>query len=158
MYQAMLDESRKIGTFGHGFTYSGHPVAAAVALKTLEIYAREKIIEQAAAKTPQFQARLKALADHPLVGEARGLGLIGAVELVADKKTKRAFESKTGVGARCVGEAQAAGLLTRALGDSVALCPPLVIAPPEIDEMFDRLTLALDRTLDWATRERLLAG
>src|SRR5262249_53141152 len=72
MYQAMLDESRKIGVFGHGFTYSGHPVAAAVALKTLEIYARERMVEQVRQKAPQFQARLKALGQHPLVGEARG--------------------------------------------------------------------------------------
>src|SRR3984893_16749681 len=96
MYQAMLDESRKIGTFGHGFTYSGHPVAAAVALKTLEIYARERIAEQATRKAPQFQARLAALGHHPLVGEARGLGLVGAVELVADKAGKRSFEAKAG--------------------------------------------------------------
>ena len=75
MYQAMLAESRKVGSFGHGFTYSGHPVAAAVALKTLEIYARERIVEKVAAKVPQFQARLHALAAHPLVGEARGLGI-----------------------------------------------------------------------------------
>src|SRR5215468_1302049 len=73
MYQALLDESRKIGTFGHGFTYSGHPVAAAVALKTLEIYARERIAEAVAAKAPRFQGRLQALASHPLVGEARGI-------------------------------------------------------------------------------------
>src|SRR5262249_59977427 len=72
MYQAMVDESRKIGTFGHGFTYSGHPVAAAVALKALDIYARERIAEQVARKAPQFQARLAALSKHPLVGEARG--------------------------------------------------------------------------------------
>src|SRR6185503_5439169 len=89
MYEAMLVESRKIGTFGHGFTYSGHPVPAAVALKTLEIYAREKIVEQVAAKAPKFQARLKKLAEHPLVGETRGLGLIGGVELVADKRSKK---------------------------------------------------------------------
>src|ERR1700716_3868119 len=89
MYQALLDESRKIGAFGHGFTYSGHPVAAAVALKALGVYARERIAEQAARKAPQFQARLAALGEHPLVGDARGLGLIGAVELVADKKAKR---------------------------------------------------------------------
>src|SRR6266567_4623903 len=76
MYEALLTESRKIGTFGHGFTYSGHPVAAAVALKTLEIYARDRVIEQAAAKAPQFQARLHGLGAHPLVGEARGIGLI----------------------------------------------------------------------------------
>jgi 4-aminobutyrate--pyruvate transaminase len=158
MYQAMLTESRKIGTFGHGFTYSGHPVAAAVALKTLEIYARDRLVEQAAAKSPQFQARLKALGAHALVGEARGLGLIGAVELVADKKTGRAFDPKAGVGAQCAREAEAAGLMVRALaGDAIAVCPPLVIAPGEIDELFDRLTCALDRTLDWATRERIVA-
>jgi 4-aminobutyrate---pyruvate transaminase len=158
MYQAMLDESRKIGTFGHGFTYSGHPVAAAVALKTLEIYVRERIVEAVAAKIPQFQSRLKALGVHPLVGEARGLGLVGAVELVADKRSKRSFDAKAGVTARCAGFAQEEGLIVRALADAITLCPPLVIAPPQIDEMFDRLTRALDRTLDWATREKLLAS
>lgn len=157
MYQAMLAESRKIGTFGHGYTYSGHPVAAAVALKTLEIYAREKIFDRVADKAPQFQARFKALGDHPLVGEARGVGLIGAVELVADKKSKRSFEAKSGVGARCVAFAQEEGLLTRAVGgDNIALCPPLIISPAEIDDMFERYTRALDKTLDWATKEKLL--
>jgi len=159
MYQAMLAESRKIGTFGHGYTYSGHPVAAAVALKTLEIYAREKIVEKVAMKAPQFQAHFKALGDHPLVGEARGIGLIGAVELVADRKTKRSFEAKAGVGARCVAFAQEEGLLTRAVaGDNIALCPPLIISPEEIDDMFERLARALDRTLDWAVKEKLLGA
>jgi 4-aminobutyrate--pyruvate transaminase len=157
MYQAMLAESRKIGTFGHGYTYSGHPVAAAVALKTLEIYARDNIFDKAAAKAPQFQAHFAALGDHPLVGEARGVGLIGAVELVADRKTKKSFDAKSGVGARCVAFAQEEGLLTRAVGgDNIALCPPLIITPDEIDDMFARLTRALDRTLDWAKREKLL--
>src|SRR5207237_658889 len=96
MYQAMLDESRKIGVFGHGFTYSGHPVAAAVALKALDIYARERIVDQVVAKSPQFQARLMALGQHPLVGEARGLGLVGGIELVADKTSKRSFEPRAG--------------------------------------------------------------
>ena len=157
MYQAMLDESRKIGTFGHGFTYSGHPVAAAVALKALDIYARERIAEQAARKAPQFQARLAALGDHPLVGDARGLGLIGAVELVADKNTKRAFDAKAGVGPRAVRFAEEEGLILRFIvGDILSICPPLVIAPAEIDELFDRLARALDRTLDWVRRERLM--
>jgi 4-aminobutyrate--pyruvate transaminase len=157
MYQAMLDESRKIGTFGHGFTYSGHPVAAAVALKALEIYARERIAEQAGRKAPHFQARLAALGRHPLVGEARGLGLIGAVELVADKRTKSSFDPKAGVGARAVRFAEEEGLIVRFIvGDIVSICPPLIIAPAEIDELFDRLGRALDRTLDWAKRERLL--
>ena len=79
MYQALLAESKKIGVFGHGFTYGGHPVSAAVALKAIEIYARDRIFETAAARAPQFQARLQKLNAHPLVGEARGLGLIGGV-------------------------------------------------------------------------------
>ena len=157
MYQAMLEESRKIGTFGHGFTYSGHPVAAAVALKALDIYARERIAERVAQKTPQFGKRLAALGDHPLVGEARGFGLVGAVELVADKAAKRSFEAKAGVGPRAVRFAEEEGLIVRFLaGDLVSICPPLIIAPAEIDELFDRLGRALDRTLDWAKRERLL--
>jgi 4-aminobutyrate--pyruvate transaminase len=156
MYQALLDESRKIGTFGHGFTYSGHPVAAAVALKALEIYARERLVEAAAQKAPQFQARLHRLGEHALVGEARGLGLIGAVELVADKATKRSFDPKAGVGPRAVRFAEEEGLMVRFLaGDAISICPPLVITPAEIDELFDRLGRALDRTLDWVRRERL---
>src|SRR5262249_12677420 len=91
VYQALLAESKKIGVFGHGFTYGGHPGSAAVALKALEIYARDRIFAKAAERAPQFQGRLAALGNHPLVGEARGLGLIGGVELVADKPTKRAF-------------------------------------------------------------------
>jgi 4-aminobutyrate---pyruvate transaminase len=158
VYQAMLDESRKIGTFGHGFTYSGHPVAAAVALKTLEIYAREHIVQRAAQLAPQFERRLRALGEHPLVGEARGVGLVGAIELVADKATKRSFEPKAGVGPRAVAFAQEEGLILRSMpGDVISICPPLVISPSEIDELFDRLVRALNRTVDSATRERLLA-
>lgn len=158
-YQAMLDESRKIGTFGHGFTYSGHPVAAAVALKALDIYARERIAEQAVRKAPQFQGRLSALGKHPLVGEARGIGLVGGVELVADKKTKRSFEPKAGVGARAVLYTEEEGLIVRSLlGDILSICPPLIIAPAEINELFDRLERALDRTLAWVKHERLIDG
>lgn len=156
MYQALLDESRKIGAFGHGFTYSGHPVAAAVAVKTLEIYARERLFEAVTLKAPRFQARLNALAQHALVGEARGLGLIGAIELVADKASKRSFDPKSAVAPRAVQLAEEEGLIVRALaGDSISICPPLVITPAEIDELFDRLGRALDQTLDWARRERL---
>ena len=159
MYQALLIESRKIGTFGHGFTYSGHPVAAAVALKTLDIYARERMVEKVAAKAPRFQAKLFALADHPLVGQARGLGLIGAVELVADKATRRSFEPSRGVGARVMRFAEDEGLIVRAVGgDNIAVCPPLIISEAEIDDLFARLGRALDRTLDWARREGLFAG
>ncbi|MBY0363434.1 aminotransferase [Phreatobacter sp.] len=158
MYQATIIESKKIGTFGHGFTYSGHPVGAAVALKTLEIYERDRIIEKSAAKTPQFQAHLKALADHPLVGEARGMGLVGALEMVAHKPTKKAFEPKAGIGAYATMVAQEEGLIIRNLGDSLAVCPPLIITPEEIDDLFDRLARTLDRTLDKVKAEGLLGA
>jgi 4-aminobutyrate---pyruvate transaminase len=156
MYEALLAESKKIGVFGHGFTYGGHPVSAAVALKTIEIYVRDRIIEKAAKRAPLFQARLMALNQHPLVGEARGLGLIGGVELVADKASKRSFEPQHGVGARVVRFAEDEGLIVRSVaGDILTLSPPLIINAAQIEELFDRLTRALDKTLDWVTRERL---
>jgi len=159
MYQALIVESRKIGVFGHGFTYSGHPVAAAVAVKTMEIYKRDKIFEAAAARAPQFQKRLMALGDHPLVGEARGMGLVGAIELAGDKRAKKPFDPKKGVGAAVVRNAEAEGLIVRVIaGDIISVCPPLIIKPAEIDELFDKLGRALDKTLDWAKREQLLAA
>jgi len=159
MYGALVDESRKLGTFGHGFTYGGHPVAAAVALKTLEIYARDRVFEQAAAKAPRFQAGLRKLGEHPLVGEARGMGLVGGVELVGEKAGKRGFDPKRGVALRAVGFAQEEGVISRALGgDTLSICPPLIISDSEIDEMFARLTRGLDRTYAWARGEGLIAG
>jgi 4-aminobutyrate--pyruvate transaminase len=156
MYQALLVESKKIGGFGHGFTYGGHPVSAAVAVKTLEIYARDRIFEKAAKRAPLFQARLKALGEHPLVGEARGLGLIGGVELVANKTSKRSFLPQLNVGAEVVRFAEEEGLIVRSvMGDVLTLSPPLVISAVEIEELFDRLTRALNKTLDWVTRGSL---
>lgn len=159
MHEAMLTESRKLGTFGHGFTYSGHPVAAAVANKTLEIYKRDRILDQVRAKTPAFEARVRKLAEHPIIGDARSIGLVAGFELDADKKAKRPFDPKKGVAAQVVKFAEAEGLIVRALaGDIVSVCPPLVITSQEIDELFDRLGRAFDRTLEWAKRERLLAA
>ncbi len=152
------EESGKIGTFGHGFTYSGHPVASAVALKTIEIYQERRIIDHVRAMAPHFQKRLRALAGHPLVGEAIGRGLIGAVELVADKATKKNFEPAKQVGATVARFAEEAGLIIRPLlGDRIAFCPPLVIDEAEIEELFARFDKALAKTLDWATKEKLVA-
>ena len=155
IYDAMLDESRKIGTFGHGFTYSGHPVGSAIAVKTLEIYERDNIIGHVQGIIPSFWRRLEAIRELPLVGEVRGKGLVAGIELVADRPTKRAFEAKRAVGARAVAFAQDEGLIVRNLGDTIAVCPPLVITPVEIDEMFDRLDRALARTEEWVRREGL---
>ncbi len=155
MYEAMLAESRKIGTFGHGNTYAGHPVAAAVALKTLEIYERDGIYAHANALIPAFQKRLKALADHPLVGEARGVGLVGGIELVADKATKRAFSPKQGVAPKTVVFGQEEGVIVRAIGDTLAICPPLIIKADEVEDMFDRIGRALDKAEAWVRKEGL---
>lgn len=156
--EALVAQSAKIGVFGHGFTYSGHPVAAAVGLKTIEIYERINILGHVDDITPHFQKRLRALGDHPLVGEARGMGLVGAVELVADKPSKRAFQPSQGVTPKVVAFAQDEGLIVRAIGDAVAICPPLVITEAEIDELFDRLARALDRGEEWVARENLRAA
>jgi len=150
MYQAMLDQSRAIGTFGHGFTYSAHPVAAAVAVETLKIYEERNLFAHVRAVAPTFLKRLNALAEHPLVGEAKGVGLIGAVELVADKATKASHPPAQMTGQACANFAQAEGLFVRALlGDRVAFCPPLIITDAEINEMFDRFVRALDKTQAW---------
>jgi 4-aminobutyrate---pyruvate transaminase len=158
LYQAMLDESRKLGTFGHGYTYTAHPVGCAVALKTLEIYKRDKIVETARRNGILFEERFRRLADHPLVGEVRAKGLIGAAELVADKKTKRAFVPAQQLGAAMVRFAQGHGLVCRTLGDSVALCPPLIITPDQINEMFDMYERALADTEAWVRKEALRAA
>jgi 4-aminobutyrate--pyruvate transaminase len=155
VYQAMLDESRKIGAFAHGFTYGGHPVSAAIALKTLEIYERDDFYGRVKQLAPKFQARLLALADHPLVGEVRGMGLMGAVELVADKRTKRPFDPRIALGTRASALVQGEGLITRTIGDTLALCPAYIITEDEIDEMFDRLARGLDRAEAMVSQEGL---
>ena len=156
MYQAALEESRKIGTFGHGFTYSGHPVSCAVALKTLEIYERDDIIGHVRAVSPAFTSRLAALGDHPLVGQARGIGLIGGLELVADKGQRRSFPASLGLAAKCAALALDEGLMIRALGgDVLALCPPLVINEDEIGQMFDAVERTLERAEAWVAKDGL---
>ncbi|WP_377845229.1 aspartate aminotransferase family protein [Bosea sp. UC22_33] len=157
IYDVLVDQSRKIGTFGHGNTYAGHPVGCAVAVKTLEIYQRDRIVEHVEKVSPTFLRRLIKLNEHPLVGEAKGVGLIGGAELVKDKQTKASFETKKGVGAKAVAYALEEGFITRAMGDRLAFCPPLVINEAEIEEMFNRCERALDKTLNWAKAEGLLA-
>ncbi|HSC59810.1 MAG TPA: aminotransferase [Rhizomicrobium sp.] len=152
-------ESGKIGTLGHGFTYSGHPVASAVALKTIEIYQERDILGHVRKVSPRFQQRLAKLAEHPMVGEIQGVGLIGGIELVADKKTKATFDPAKAVAPTFAKFIEAEGLITRPLmGDRIALCPPLIISESEIDEMFDRYERGLAKGLDWAKRENLVAA
>ena len=134
------------GEFYHGFTYSGHPVAAAVALENIRILREEKIIERVKTRTaPYLQSRWRELAEHPLVGEARGVGMLGALELVADKKSRQRF-AQPGVGMLCREHCFNKGLVMRAVGDSMIISPPLVISEAEIDELIDKVQHCLDAT------------
>ena len=147
IYQAMLVESDKIGTFGHGFTYGGHPVAAAVALETLKIYEERDIVGQVRSVQGALQSGLRGFADHPLVGEARGIGLIGALELVKDKKTKEPFDASHNVAAHLAARCQAHGLIIRPIINCIAFAPPLIVTEADIAEMMAAVGKALDDTL-----------
>jgi 4-aminobutyrate--pyruvate transaminase len=154
MYQAIADQSADVGVFGHGYTYSGHPLGCAVALKTLEIYERDRIFEHAAALGTYFQRKLRTLTDHPLVGEVRGRGLLAAVELVSDKTSGSAFPAS--VAAYLQGACANAGLIGRAVaGTAFALCPPLIITESQVDELMEKLTAGLNDTLVYIRREGL---
>ena len=156
VYNALIKQSEKIGVFSHGFTYSGHPVTSAVALETLKIYEETDLLSHVRKVAPYMQAGLARYKDHPLVGEVRGIGLIGAIELVADKATKAPLDPKAGVGDFLAKRAHHHGAIIRALGDNIPFCPPLIIKEHEIDLMFERFELALADTVDMV-RERKLA-
>ncbi len=156
MYTPMVEASGQVGLFGHGFTYSGHPVSAAVALRTLQIYEERDLYGHVRKVAPQFQARLNALASHPLVGDTRGIGLVGGCELVQNKTTKAAFDAKRAVGAKCMQLCQERGLIVRAVGDVIVVCPPFIVTPDQIDEIFALLAQGLDDTLTWARKEQLV--
>jgi len=145
VHAAVAANSGKIGTFGHGFTYSGHPVAAAVALETLKVYEDEHLLAHVQSLAPQFQRGLRRYASRPLVGEVRGVGLIGAIELVADPASRTPFDPAKKVGARLAELALEQGLIVRAMGDAVAFCPPLIITAAQVDEMFSRFDRAMVR-------------
>ena len=155
VYQTIADNTAKIGTFGHGFTYSGHPVPAAVAIETLKIYEERDIVARTRQLAPRLQDGLRRFADHPLVGEVRGLGLIAAVELVADRATKAPFDPPGKVGGALTARAQEHGLILRNLVDTIAFCPPLIITEEQIDQMLERFGRALDETAAWVGEEGL---
>ncbi len=146
VFQALADESHKIGTFGHGYTYSGHPVAAAVAIETLKIYDEIDIGTHVQCVTPHMQAELqRRFAGHRLVGEVRGVGLIAAVELVANKETHANFDPALKIGPRFVKLVEAHGVIGRGLpSDSLAFSPPLIITRAEVDLVLDGVEAALE--------------
>ena len=158
IYQAIADNTHKIGTFAHGFTYSGHPVAAAVALETLKIYEEMDVAARVRELAPRLQEGLRAYAAHPLVGEVRGIGLIAGVELLADKATRTPFDPVGKVGGYLDARCRDHGVILRNLGDTLAFCPPLVIAPQQIDQIVAAFGAALEETWDWVQREGLAAA
>ena len=143
VWQAMLTESDKIGTFGHGYTYSGHPVAASVAIETQKLYKERDILSHVRRQMGPFQKKLGALIEEELVGEVRGVGLVAGIELVKNKKTREAFAPIGKAGRIVAARAQENGLICRAIGDTIAICPPLIINDGEVDELVSRLRKSL---------------
>jgi putrescine---pyruvate transaminase len=138
---------KKGGEFLHGFTYSGHPACCAVAAANVRILRDERIIERAETEiAPYLQARIREFESHPLVGEVRGVGMFGALQLVADKRTRRPFDRVGDAGNLCRDHCTDSDLIMRAVGDSMILSPPLVISKSEIDELMDKAGRALDQT------------
>jgi len=145
------------GDFNHGYTYSGHPVACAVALENLRILAEEKIVERVHDVTgPYLAAKWATLADHPLVGEARSYGMVATLSLTPDKAARANFANAGAVGTRCRDACFDNGLVMRAVGDRMIISPPLVISPDEIDTLVDRAHRAIDTAYGWAKSEGML--
>jgi putrescine aminotransferase len=135
------------GEFNHGYTYSGHPVCAAVAVANIQLMQRENIVEIVHDSTaPYLQQRIRELGEHPLVGEVRGVGMLGAIELVEDKAGYKKFHKDKGVGVTCRGHCFDNGLVMRAVGDTMIMSPPLIIQKSDIDTLVERAWKSLDQT------------
>ena len=153
---AVVGLATKSGAFPHGYTYSGHPLGCAVASKVIDIYMRDRLFDHAAVVGSYLEEKLNAFLEHPLVGEVSAMGMIGALELVADKRSKKAFDSMN-VGQFCARAAEEHGLIVRPLDDNrVAICPPLIIQNEHVDEIVEKLDKALTDTLNYTTREGLI--
>ena len=143
IFEPIKKASNEVGVFGHGYTYSGHPVACAVALRTLEIYEELNLFSHVVKITPKFQERVNKLGTFEFVGEARGIGLIAALEIVKNKDKKENFDPYGKVGKQIAEICQKNGLIVRAIGDVIAICPPLIITEEQVDEMFDILEASI---------------
>lgn len=149
VYQGIAEGAAADVPIGHGFTYSGHPVSAAVALEVLRLYIEGGILENGRKVGARFESGLKAIADHPLVGETRGRGMLGAIELVADKATKARFDPALKVAARLFDRGYANGVIFRAFTDGIiGLAPALCCSDDEMVMIFERIRRTLDGLLD----------
>jgi 4-aminobutyrate---pyruvate transaminase len=146
VYEAIADQASALGTFGHGYTYSGHPVASAVALEAINIYQEFDTPQRVSALGRKLKAELAPFQNHPLVGEIRCEGFIAGIELVADRKTKTGFAKELQVGKKFERNALKEGLIVRNMNDTIALCPPYIISDEEFALMIAKLGVALDAT------------
>jgi 4-aminobutyrate--pyruvate transaminase len=151
--EALVIGSAKNGALAHGVTYAAHPVCAAVALETLKIYEERDIVGHVRRVGEHFRARLDALADHPLVGDTRGVGLLGGVELARDRQRRQPFDPKLGLGSFVQDRALSHGVIVRGIRDTIAICPPLIISAEEIDILFDGIARSLDDALQHARQQ-----
>jgi L-2,4-diaminobutyrate transaminase len=156
VWEVLAQGSERYGVFGHGYTYTAHPVAAAAALANLAIIEREGLVEQAAKRGAYLRERLvERFGDHPMVGEVRGEGHIAAVELVRSRSPLEPFDPSLRVGARLARASRSHGVITRALpaADTIAFSPPFVVTETELDEMVDGTRRALDDVVAELARE-----
>jgi hypothetical protein len=157
MADAIEAESGRNPSLGHGHTYGGHPLGCAVGVKALEIYQKRDILSHVRRMAPLLQAKIRSFADHPLVGEARGVGLMGALELSPDKAKAAPFKAFGKVGGKMTAELLKHGVILRNMGDVIGICPPMVITEAQIEEMFAPMEKCLDETYAWAKKEGHLA-
>ncbi|GMP51942.1 hypothetical protein CsSME_00017968 [Camellia sinensis var. sinensis] len=139
-------QSNELGNFSHGFTYSGHPVACAVALETVKIYKERNIIERVKSLSPKFQDGIKAFSNSPIIGEIRGTGLIIGTEFTDNKSPNESFPPEWGIGAYFGAECEKHGMLVRVSGDNIMMCPPFIITPDQLDELISIYGKALKAT------------
>ena len=157
MADAIEAESSRQPALGHGYTYGGHPLGCAVGCATLDIYKKRDILGHVRKVAPHFQAKLAQYRDHPLVGETRGVGLLGAIEVAPAHGDPRGFETPGKVGPYLMNQLLGHGVIFRAIGDTLAMCPPMIITEDQIDAMFEPMETCLDATLLWAKQEGYVA-
>ena len=145
IYTVLAEAADEHGIFGHGYTYSAHPVCAAVALRAQQLIIERDIIGQVNARAPLFAERIQRMNRFDFIGNSRSIGLIGAIEFSADPALKNKFDPKQKIAVQAVARIQEEGVILRALpGDIIGFCPPLIISDTEIINMFDRIETALD--------------
>lgn len=152
----LVSQSQRLGAFAHGLTCTGHPVATAVALENIRIIEERDLVGHVQRLAPVFQRHLRAFEDHPLVGNVRGVGLMGGIELVENKATGQPFAQPGALGGYVFKQAHKHGLIIRALYDTIAFCPPLITTQGDIEAIFSAFERTLADATDWARSQNLL--